>query len=230
MNIVITGASRGIGYEAAKIFSADRQHQVLAIARSREGLEALANDCGTGKLHILPADLLTEDIADKIIPFIAGRLGRVDILVNNAGMLINKPMADMLEEDFDLLFNANVRSTFLLVKGLLPYFNIGAHIVNIGSMGGYQGSVKFAGLSLYSASKAALAVLTECMALELKGLGISANCLALGSARTEMLEQAFPGYNPPLTAMEMASFIVDFSLRGHQWFNGKILPVALSTP
>lgn len=230
MNIIITGASRGIGYEAAKIFSADRQHQVVAIARGREGLEVLANGCGPGKLHVLAADLLTTDIPDKIIPFVAEKLGHVDILVNNAGMLINKPFADMDDRDFDLIFNANVKSAFLLVKGLLPYFKSGAHIVNIGSMGGYQGSVKFPGLSLYSAGKAALAVLTECMALELKERKISVNCLALGSARTEMLEQAFPGYDPPLTAAEMASFIVDFSLRGHQWFNGKILPVALSTP
>jgi len=112
----------------------------------------------------------------------------------------------------------------------LPYFSENSHIVNIGSMGGYQGSAKFKGLSLYSSSKGALAILTECLAEELKDRKIFVNCLALGSAQTEMLSQAFPGYQAPLTAREMAEFIVDFSARGHRWFNGKVLPVSLSTP
>ena len=105
-----------------------------------------------------------------------------------------------------------------------------AHIVNIGSMGGFQGSAKFKGLSLYSSSKGALAILSECLAEELKERKIFVNCLALGSAQTEMLSEAFPGYHAPLTAREMAGFVVDFATRGHRWFNGKVLPVAVSTP
>jgi NAD(P)-dependent dehydrogenase (short-subunit alcohol dehydrogenase family) len=154
----------------------------------------------------------------------------VDILVNNAGLMIQKPFELMEESDFDLMFQANVKTAFNLTRHLLPYFPKNAHIVNIGSMGGFQGSAKFPGLSLYSASKGALAVLTECLAEELKGRHIKVNCLALGSAQTEMLDQAFPGYKAPLSAGEMAAFITEFALHGHQWFNGKILPVAISTP
>lgn len=97
-------------------------------------------------------------------------------------------------------------------------------------MGAFQGSAKFAGLSAYSASKAALHTLTECLALELADRQIKVNCLALGSAQTEMLEQAFPGYQSPVMAFEMGKYIADFALTGHRFFNGKILPVAVTTP
>jgi NAD(P)-dependent dehydrogenase (short-subunit alcohol dehydrogenase family) len=105
-----------------------------------------------------------------------------------------------------------------------------AHIINISSMGGVQGSIKFPGLSSYSSAKAALGVLTECLAEEFKESNIRFNTLALGSVQTEMLEAAFPGYTAPLKPMEMAIFIKDFAERGGNFFNGKILPVSLSTP
>jgi len=97
-------------------------------------------------------------------------------------------------------------------------------------MGGFQGSVKFKGLSYYSASKAAIACLTECLATEFADSGISVNCLALGAVQTEMLNEAFPGYKAPVDSLQMAEYITDFALRGHKVFNGKILPVAMSTP
>ena len=85
-------------------------------------------------------------------------------------------------------------------------------------------------VSAYSSSKAALANLTECLAVEFKEKNIAVNCLALGATQTEMLSEAFPEYKAPLTAKEMAEFIVYFSLNGHRYFNGKIIPVALSNP
>lgn len=234
MNIIITGASRGIGFETAKEFSGDKQNTVFALARGKEGLAKLKRECkennGAENVHIFPFDLLDGSFKDDLLPEILNRMDKIDILVNNAGMLVHKPFEMMEEKDFDLVFGANVKSVFNLIKHLLPYFSINAHIVNIGSMGGFQGSAKFPGLSLYSASKGALAVLTECLAEEFKERKIRVNCLALGSAQTEMLEHAFPGYKAPLTAGEMASFIADFALNGHRYFNGKILPVSLSTP
>jgi len=234
MNIIVTGASRGIGFETVKVFSRDRENHVFALARSKAGLEKLGNECrvtgGSAKVHVFPFDLLKGDYQNVLIPAILKGMAKVDILINNAGLLINKPFELMKDDDFDLMISANVKSVFNLTKNLLPYFSENAHIVNIGSMGGFQGSVKFPGLSLYSASKGAVAVLTECLAEEFKSRQIKVNCLALGSAQTEMLEAAFPGYKAPLTAGEMASFIADFSLTGHYWFNGKILPVSLATP
>lgn len=117
-----------------------------------------------------------------------------------------------------------------MVRDLLPFFNPAAHIVNMSSMGGVQGSAKFPGLSLYSASKGAVGILTECLAEELKEEGVSVNALAIGAVQTEMLSQAFPDYKAPLSADEMAGFIKYFALQGKNFFNGKVLPVSLSTP
>lgn len=234
MNIIVTGASRGIGYETVMHLSGDANHTIIAIARNLPGLLKLEKEVedsgGLATIHIFSFNLENGNFEDILLPFISRKMIKVDILINNAGLLISKPFDQMDKHDFDRIFNANVKSIFSLTKFLLPYFSQAAHIVNIGSMGGVQGSMKFPGLSLYSASKGAVAVLTECLAVELKERGISVNCLALGAAQTEMLTEAFPAFKAPLSAAEMAEFIADFSLNGHKWFNGKILPVAVSTP
>jgi NAD(P)-dependent dehydrogenase (short-subunit alcohol dehydrogenase family) len=234
MNIILTGASKGIGFETVKIFSRDKSNNIFALARGKDGLDRLYRECSNqgaqGNLHVFPFDLVNGDYSGSLIPAILGRMNKIDILINGAGLLINKSFEQVNEDEFDLVFNANVKSAFRMIKHLVPFFAENAHIVNIGSMGGFQGSVKFPGLSLYSASKGALAILTECLAEEFKANGIKVNCLALGSAQTEMLAEAFPGYHSPLTAGEMGAFIADFSLNGHRWFNGKILPVSLATP
>lgn len=97
-------------------------------------------------------------------------------------------------------------------------------------MGGFQGSSKYPGLSYYSASKAAIACLTECLAVELKQFGIKVNCLALGAVQTEMLAEAFPGYAAPVSSEEMGEYIAGFALTGQKFYNGKILPVAVTNP
>lgn len=234
MNIVVTGASRGIGYELAKSFLADQDNRVVAVARNRTKLERLNEEItglkGNSRLNFLSFDLSQENFSDILIPFIVEKLTKVDVLVNNAGLMINKEFTRLSDEDFDRLFNVNVKSVFKLVKDLLPYFGSPAHIVNISSMGGVQGSAKFKGLSLYSASKGALNVLTECLAEELKDKNIKVNSLSLGAVQTEMLSEAFPGYRAPMQPTEMVRFIKDFAYNGHRFFNGKILPVSVSTP
>ena len=97
-------------------------------------------------------------------------------------------------------------------------------------MGAVQGSAKFPGLAYYSASKAAIANLTECLAEEYKEHNTAFNCLALGSANTEMFNEAFPGYKAAVSAQEMADLISDFAVNGQKYFNGKIIPVSVNTP
>jgi len=117
------------------------------------------------------------------------------------------------------------------VQAALPkIIQNGGHIVNISSVGGFQGSVKFAGLSAYSTSKAAVCSFTELFAEEYKETQVKMNCLCLGAAQTEMLNEAFPGYEAPVSAEKMAEYIVNFTLTAHEWMNGKIIPVSLSTP
>ncbi len=235
MNIIITGASRGIGYELTKIFLAGEANHVIALSRNTVKLKRLAEESSgmiarNSRLDVLGFDLLNDDYRKVLIPFLTDRLGTVDILINNAGYLVNKDFEQLTDDDFDRIFNTNVKSVFKLTKELLPLFSGAAHIVNISSMGGVQGSAKFKGLSLYSASKGALNVLTECLAEELKEKNISVNALALGAVQTEMLAEAFSGYQAPLKPDKMAEFIMDFALNGHRFFNGKILPVSVSTP
>lgn len=233
MNIVLTGASSGIGFEAALEFALNKDNKIVCIARSADKLRKLLEiarginpDC-----ILLPVefDIVNDDYA-ALLPFLKERLGTVDILINNAGALINKPFLETSREDLYQMFESNVMGHFNMIQNLLPLITSGSHIVNIGSMGGFQGSVKFPGLAAYSSSKSALHTLTECLAFELAETGIKINCLALGSAQTEMLEQAFPGYQSPVMAFEMGKYVADFAKTGHKFFNGKVLPVAVTTP
>jgi NAD(P)-dependent dehydrogenase (short-subunit alcohol dehydrogenase family) len=233
MNIVLTGASSGIGFEAALEFALNKDNKIVCIARSADKLRKLLEiakginpDC-----TLLPVefDIVNDDYA-ALLPFLKERLGTVDILINNAGSLINKPFLETSREDLYQMFESNVMGHFNMIQNLLPLMTSGSHIVNIGSMGGFQGSLKFPGLAAYSSSKGALHTLTECLAFELADTGIKINCLALGSAQTEMLEQAFPGYQSPVMAFEMGKYVADFAKTGHKFFNGKVLPVAVTTP
>ena len=224
MNVVITGAGRGIGFAMTKSFLNDGHH-VVAISRNIEKLNAIDNS----SLFPISFDLQSRDYS-PIVDKVSTAFKTVDVLINNAGALVAKPLLELLDEDFDVLFDVNVKAAFKMVRSLIPLMNKGSHIVNISSMGGFQGSTKFQGLSLYSAAKGALNVLTESMALELTDAKISVNALSLGAVQTEMLAAAFPGYIAPLKPSEMAAFIKDFALTGHCVFNGKILPVSLSIP
>jgi NAD(P)-dependent dehydrogenase (short-subunit alcohol dehydrogenase family) len=234
MNIIITGASSGVGFEAVLDLILSGEHKVIALARSEDKLGRLAEIASglnpDAVLHPIAFDIVHDDYAG-LLKFISNSFdNRIDILINNAGALINKPFVELQETDFVEMLQSNFIGHVRIIQSLLPLMPADAHIVNIGSMGGFQGSVKFPGLSAYSASKAALHTLTECLAQELADRQIKVNCLALGSAQTEMLEQAFPGYQSPVLAFEMGKYIADFALTGHKFFNGKILPVAVSTP
>jgi len=163
---------------------------------------------------------------------IIAKFSKVDVLINNAGKLINKKFMEMSREEWASVFDLNFFGIVQLIKTLQPFLakSTLAHVVNIGSMGGVQGSSKFNGLSAYSASKAALANLTECLAEEFKELNIRMNCLALGAVNTEMLKDAFPGYVAPVNSAEMAEFIAHFSVTAHRFMNGKVIPVSINTP
>ena len=234
MNIIISGASSGVGFEAVIELIGTGNHTILALARSEEKLNklreiaiALNPSC---MLHILKFDIVKDDYEDEFLPLVIEKMGHVDILINNAGSLINKPFMQLSALDLEEMLQSNFLGHVKMIQKIVPLMPFNSHIVNIGSMGGFQGSQKFPGLAAYSSSKAALHTLTECLAAELSELKIAVNCLALGSAQTEMLEKAFPGYQSPVMAFEMGKYIVDFALSGHKFFNGKILPVAHSTP
>jgi len=224
--IVVTGASRGIGREVCIRF-AELGHKVLAVSRNVETLQKLQT---TSFYNLIPIELDISNLPKNGIDKIVQHTQKVDFLLNNAAVLVNKPFSETTLQEWKHLFDVNLFSVVQLIQGLLPYFSRPAHIVNISSMGGFQGSAKFRGLSAYSASKAALANLTECLAEELKYENIYCNALALGAVQTEMLQEAFPDYTAPTNPQTMANFITNFILHGFEVMNGKIIPVSITTP
>lgn len=224
-NIIITGTSRGIGFELVKLFSKDG-HQVLALSRNEKPIHNLK----LNNVYSFSFDLGDTHAYRKVEDFIKTNWKQVDILINNAGALLNKPFSDTTIQDFESVYKTNVFGVSELTRVALPFMKSKSHVVTISSMGGVQGSMKFPGLAAYSSSKAAVITLTELLAEEYKESGISFNVLALGAVQTEMLEEAFPGYKAPTTALEMAKYIFDFSLNGNTYYNGKLLQVSSSTP
>lgn len=234
-NIIITGASSGIGFETVLDLTANKDNNVIALARSAEKLRRLheiASDLNFdgGKLYPAQFDIVYDNYPESLVPFIKSKFDKVDILINNAGALVNKPFLETSAEEAAYMLQTNVLGPINMIKHIVPLMTDGGHIVNIGSMGGFQGSTKFPGLSAYSASKGALAVLTECLAEELKEKNIKVNCLALGSAQTEMFEAAFPGMTAGTLAFEMGRYVAEFAQNGSKYYNGKILPVSNTTP
>ena len=223
-NIIITGTSRGIGFELALQF-AKAGHQVLAISRNIPQA-FLSNE----NISCLSVDLSNESELNKVNEFLAKSWKQVDAVIHNAGSLLLKPFLETTQEDFESIYKVNVFGVANLTRVCLPYLQKGSHVVTISSMGGIQGSLKFAGLAAYSSSKGAVITLSELLAEEYKERGISFNVLALGSVQTEMLEEAFPGYQAPISACEMANYIYDFTLTGNKYFNGKVLQVSSTNP
>lgn len=225
-NVIVTGASRGIGYYTALRF-AEQGHQVLALARSNDKLEALKKEASAeGRIQILALDL-TQDIDVEAITSI---FDKVDILINNAGALVNKPFSEITPQEMMTVYQANVFAPYFLVQKLVPYFSADAHIINIGSVGGVNGTMKFPGLSAYSSSKAAASCLSECWQAEFADSDLIFNSLALGAVQTEMLEEAFPGYEAPLSPVQMSEYICRFALNDGQFVRGKTVLVSRSNP
>ena len=220
---MISGASRGIGLAMAQWFS-DNQHHVWVLSRNIAPIEAL----NASNVNAFSLDISDDEALQEWSTSFAPK--SVDVLINNAGKLINKPFLETTQSDFELVYKVNVFGLANLTRTLLSKMNSDSHIVNISSMGGINGTSKFPGLAAYSSSKGAVSILTELLAEEFKDSGPSVNALALGAVQTEMLSEAFPGLDVPMDAKTMAAYIAQFALTGHQFYNGKVLPVSNTTP
>lgn len=223
-HIIVTGTSRGIGLETVKIL-AEKGHKILAVSRKKAvELTQISN------VTCLEIDLTVEEDVQKVSDYVAKEWGHVDILINNAGALVNKPFEEITQTEFEWVYKVNVFGLARLVQLCIPYFAMNSHVVTISSMGGVQGTMKFGGLAAYSSSKGAVIILSELLAEEYKEKGILFNVIALGAVQTEMLEEAFPGYQAPLMPEEIGEYISDFALTGNKYFNGKVLQASSTTP
>lgn len=224
--VVIVGASKGIGAELMESFASIDGFRIFGFARNMQ----LQREKWSLNpfVHCLDIDLTSENLQLQILDVLKNE--KVDFLINNAGLLVNKPFMELTPSDILESYKVNVLSVFSTIQAILPLMNNQGHIVNISSMGGFQGTMKFAGLAAYSSSKAALVNLTEMLAEEYKHTQLKFNCLCLGAVQTEMLQAAFPGYEAPVQPAEMAEYISDFTRNAWRWMNGKVIPVSLSTP
>ena len=240
MNIVITGVSRGIGYEMALNLAKNKDHKIFGLTRDEKKLKEISLAIGSGSNFFgIVCDITNEKSVIEAIRSINKEVSGVEVLINNAGRLINKSFAELTQTDWKEIYDVNVFGVVNLTKQMVPLLkggkisggmNIKSHVVNISSMGGIQGSKKFEGLSAYSSSKGALITLSECMSEEFSAMGIHVNCIALGSVETEMFRSAFPGMKASSKAGEMAEWVLDFAMKSYGFFNGKVIQVSKSVP
>jgi len=182
---VITGAGKGIGKATAELFLKEGAKVVLT-SRNKSDLEQIIADNESKKdsITIIAGDISKEETIQKVIDKTISKLGRIDILVNNAGFGIFDDMVDSKTEDFDTVFNTNVRALYLITKGFLPHM-IKEHsgtIINIASVAGKQG---FATGTIYCASKHAVMGLSRALMLEVRQYNIRVCVICPGSVATD---------------------------------------------
>lgn len=225
--ILINGASRGIGHELVLQFSKNQENRIIALGRNVKKMQQ--SFAGLNNVQIFSLDL-EKSIPPQLDSWVDA-FSEINVLINNAGFLVKNDFKDLRIEDFKACMQVNFFGQIELIHCLLEKLEKGSsHVVNISSMGAFQGSVKFPGLTAYAASKSAIVNFTEVFSQEFSNSKIRMNCLCLGAVQTEMLEEAFPGYKAPVSAKEMASFIMNFALNSGAFLNGKIIPVSSSTP
>lgn len=220
-NVIVTGTSKGIGYELALKFS-ENDYNVISLSRNN------AEKLNKKNVIFFHLDISSKESIIDTVSKISKEFQQIDIIINNAGNLINKPFLKTSFEDFEDTYKVNVFGVAELFRNLFPFLSKKCHVVNISSIGGVPGTSKFPGLSAYSSSKAALNILTEMLAEEFKDTEMRFNTLALGSVQTEMLGRAFPGYKANTSPKDMADYIYKFSTDNGKFFNGKTLSVSSS--
>lgn len=196
---VVTGGNSGIGFATAKEFRA--QGAKVAISGRSEVAKAV-KELGDDVLGIT-ADVIKFADLDNLFKTVHNKLGKVDVLFVNAGVAKVAPLADASEAHFDEIMDINFKGAYFTIQKALPYLNDNASIILNGSVNTYVG---FAGLSVYSASKAALHSLARTLSAELIGRGIRVNTLNIGPVSTPLFgkvglpQDALQGFATAVTA------------------------------
>ena len=188
---LITGASSGIGEALATCF-AQAGHNLVLVARSADKLEALAREREAQhgvKVWVEPADLAAEGAAAKLAATLKRKRRPIDVLVNNAGVLAHGPFAAMKPRDHEQLIDLNISGlTALLAHLVPPMVERGrGRVLNVASIAAFQ---PVPSLATYAATKAYVLSLTESLAEELKGTGVTITALCPGVTATNMLHSA----------------------------------------
>jgi 3-oxoacyl-[acyl-carrier protein] reductase len=180
---LVTGGARGIGAAIAAALASEGADVAIVDVLGDQATETAAGL--PGEATAVAADLREPEQVDDAIARVTERFGRLDIVVNNAGVFRSTPLLDIGVEEWDLMFEVNVRSILLTTQAATPYLakSPAGRIVNLASMGGKLGEP---GQAHYAASKAAVIALTRVAAMELGPLGVTVNCICPGYVATEM--------------------------------------------
>ncbi len=213
--ILVSGSSSGIGFAICEE-SKKQGYNVIGISRK---INSQATELGIRSYSV---DVTNQNQINELVNNLTSEKITIDILINNAGLLIKDKFRDTTDDAFKKVYDVNIFGLANLTRALLPIINTDGQVINISSIGGVNKSKKFPGLSAYASSKGALITLTEVLAEEYRSRP-RFNCLALGSVKTKMLAEAFPGYEAKMMPDEMAKQILDFAFDENNKSNGEII-------
>jgi NAD(P)-dependent dehydrogenase (short-subunit alcohol dehydrogenase family) len=182
---VITGGSTGMGLATAKRFVQEGMDHVFITGRRKDTLDAAAAEIGRN-VTAVQGDVANLADLDRLFEEVAKQNRRIDVLFANAGVSQPKPVEAVDEKHFDFHFDANVKGLFFTVQKTLPLLNDGASVILNGSIATIKG---FPGVSVYSATKAAVRSFARTLASELRQRRIRVNTLSPGHVDTPLLEQ-----------------------------------------
>jgi 3-oxoacyl-[acyl-carrier protein] reductase len=227
-NIIITGASGGLGKELTRIAAGIVGYRVIAVARNLKSIDSIKAVEGS-EIVCIPVDLSVEENVDGLVQHIFRFGWSLDGLILSAAAFEKTDISNFRWANLENLFRINCFAPFSLCTKLSTLIAPGGHIVLVSSMGGYQGSAKYSGNSGYCMSKGAMNIMGECLSSEFSKNGILVNVVCPGAIKTDMLRKAFPDYDGGVAPDLMANWLWNFFESGRFLFNGAVLPVTKSS-
>lgn len=207
-NIIVTGASSGIGKAIAKRLASEGNN-VCLVARNKAKLEEVANiinDQEKGKAYVFPTDVSVREEVEKMVKDVQELVGTVDIYVNNAGVMVNKTVCSGEVDDWDKMIDVNIKGVLYGINATLSDMiaNESGHIVNISSVSGFEVTRNS---TVYSATKFAVRAISQGLEKELAHTGVKVTNISPGMVATPLTDRSTTPNRTPLNPDDIAQAI-----------------------